>query len=401
MTESDDLTRVDIDRVVTEILPDVTKIRRAIHARPELAHEEFTTTELILSTLRENGLSPRPRTPKTGASVDVGDGDRLVAFRSDIDALPITEPAGLLYVSQTPGLMHACGHDAHTAIAIGVALAASRIDLGGRVRVLFQPAEESFPGGAYELVKDGVMDGVESIMAFHVDPGLEAGKVGFKPGPITSSADRFFITLEGPGGHTARPHKTVDLIGTAGHVISHLPDMLQRRVDARAPLVMVFGQVHGGAADNVIPTMVELSGTVRTADRDLWEVIPSLVDKLVGEIIAPFGASGIVHYQRGLPPVVNHPGVTSTLSAATAAILGPRSVVETHVSMGAEDFARYLDVAPGALIRLGCAEHHTGTDLHSASFTLDERSLEVGLRVALAGLEALLHQPAPEKSKAD
>lgn len=392
MTESDDLTRADIDRVVTEILTDVTKIRRAIHANPELAHQEFATTELILSTLREHGLSPRPRTPKTGASVDVGSGDRLVAFRSDIDALPITEPVGLAFGSQAPGLMHACGHDAHTAIGIGVAIAASRLNLGGRVRVIFQPAEESFPGGAYELVKDGVMDGVESIMAFHVDPGLETGKVGFKAGPITSSADRFFITLEGPGGHTARPHKTVDLIGAAGHVIGHLPELLQRRVDARSPLVMVFGQVHGGAADNVIPTMVELSGTVRTADRDLWEVIPSLVDKLVGEIIAPFGASGIVHYQRGLPPVVNDAAVTSTLSSATASMLGPRAVIETHVSMGAEDFARYLDLAPGSLVRLGCAEHHTGTDLHSASFILDERSLEVGLQVALAGLQALLIQ---------
>lgn len=390
MIESDHLTRADIDRAVSEILPDVIEVRRTIHAQPELAHEEFATTELILSTLRDHGLSPRPRTPKTGATVDVGSGERLTAFRADIDALPITEPAGLSFASQNPGLMHACGHDAHAAIGIGVAIAASRLDLGGRIRVIFQPAEESFPGGAYELVKDGVMDGVESIMAFHVDPGLEVGSVGFKSGPITSSADRFFITLEGPGGHTARPHKTVDLIGTAGHVIAALPDLLQRKVDARSPLVMVFGQVHGGAADNVIPTMVELSGTVRTADRELWEIIPSLVDKLVGEIIAPFGASGIVHYQRGLPPVVNDAGVTSTLSAATAAMLGPRAVTETHVSMGAEDFARYLDVAPGSLVRLGCAEHHSGTDLHSAAFTLDERSLEVGMRVALAGVHALL-----------
>lgn len=383
----------DIERVVADVLPLVIETRRAIHQHPELAHQEFTTTDRLATALREAGIEPRPRTPKTGLIVDIdGDGPR-VAFRADIDALPITEPAGLPFASQTPGLMHACGHDAHAAIALGVTIAASRLDLPGSLRVLFQPAEESFPGGARELIREKVMEGVSSIVAFHVDPSLQTGLVGFKSGAITSSADRFYITLEGPGGHTARPHKTVDLIGAAAQVVTHLPSLLQRRIDARSPLVVVFGRINSGTADNVIPTLAELSGTVRTADRSLWDDIPSMIDKLVGEIIAPFGASGIVHYQRGLPPVVNHPEVVSVLEAATATAMGPRCPTPTHVSMGAEDFARYLEVAPGALLRLGCAESDASTDLHSASFRLDEAALEVGLKVALNGLVALMSSP--------
>jgi amidohydrolase len=390
MGQGQSISRSDIDRVVAEVMPSVLDVRRAIHMHPELAHEEFKTTELLVNRLRSAGLSPKPRTPRTGLTVDIGSVGPMVAFRCDIDALPISEPPGLAFSSKVAGAMHACGHDAHTAIGLGVAIAVAHLDLPGRVRVLFQPAEESFPGGAHELVKDGVMDGVASIMAFHVDPALRTGLLGFRSGAITSSADRFFITLEGPGGHTARPHKTVDLIGAAGQVITQLPALLERKIDARSPLVMVFGKVHGGSADNVIPTMVELSGTVRTADRDLWESVPSLIDKLVGEIIAPFGASGIVHYQRGLPPVVNDAGVTAIVSSATSALLGPRAVTETHVSMGAEDFARYVELAPGTLVRLGCAETDASTDLHSASFKLDEGALEVGIKIALASLDALL-----------
>ena len=380
----------EFERVLSETLPTVVQTRRRIHQHPELAHLEYVTTDLIAAELRKADLSPRVRTPKTGLSVELGSGERTIAFRSDIDALPIDEPAGLPFASQTKDVMHACGHDAHAAIGLGVAIAASRLDLPGRLRVLFQPAEESFPGGAYELVRENLLDGVESIFAFHVDPALEAGRVGFKTGAITSSADRFFITLEGPGGHTARPHKTVDLIGAAGHLISHLPAMLKSRIDVRAPLVMVFGRVNGGTADNVIPTTVELSGTIRTADRNAWDEIPSHVDKLVSELTAPFAARSTVHYQRGLAPVMNDPGVTATLRASTAGVLGPSNVVETFVSMGAEDFSRYLDEVPGTLMRLGCAESDTSTDLHSATFRLDERSLEVGLRVALRGILALL-----------
>lgn len=379
-----------IDEVVADIVPTVLDVRRAIHRRPELSGAEYETTELLTSVLRDHGLTPRVRTPKTGFTIDIGEGTPVMAFRADLDALPIEEPPRLPFASEIPGVMHACGHDAHAAIGLGLALAWHRLGPVGRVRFIFQPAEETFPGGAYELVREGALDGVQRILAFHVDPTLDTGRVGLRAGAITSSADRFYLTLEGPGGHTARPHATVDLIHAAGHVITQLPGVLSRTIDARSPLALVFGRVHGGSADNVIPTQIELSGTVRTSDRALWDDVPSLIEKLVHQLVQPFGARVIFHYQRGLPPVVNDAGVVDTLERVVSRTLGEDAPASTHLSMGAEDFARYLDDVPGALLRLGCREGDANSDLHSADFTLDEGALEVGLRVGLAALLELI-----------
>jgi len=373
-----------LDDLVSAVMPVVVEVRRKLHANPELSGAEFQTTEYLTELLRSNGLEPRSRTPKTGLIVDLGPPSPGVAFRADIDALPIQEPEGLSFRSTNPGVMHACGHDAHTAIGVGIALAMSKVVLGSRVRIIFQPAEETFPGGAYELMREGVLDGIRTLIAFHADPSLEPGLLGLRSGAITSSADRFFITLEGPGGHTARPHATVDLVYAAGQVITNLPAVLDRLVDARAPVALVFGQVHGGTADNVIPTNVELSGTVRTADRDLWDELPAMVERIVTETIAPLGAKAIVHYQRGIPPVVNSASVVERIETVLA--LGVDAVVPTNVSMGAEDLARYLDSIPGALIRLGCRAGDRRVDLHSASFMLDERCLETGVRAGIASL---------------
>ncbi|MDH4117721.1 MAG: amidohydrolase [Acidimicrobiia bacterium] len=386
------IDRGRIEGLVADVLADVIEVRRQVHRHPELSGEEYRTTELVVSGLRDQGAFPRVRTPKTGLWVDFGNPGPMVAFRADLDALPIHEPAGLLYASEVPGVMHACGHDAHTAIGYGVALVMSRLEseLPGRVRVMFQPAEETFPGGAYDLVREGIMEGVDSIIAFHVDPGLDSGKVGFKRGAITSSADRFFITLEGPGGHTARPHQTVDLVYATGQLITQIPALLDRLLDARAPVALVFGRVQAGTADNVIPTHGELSGTLRTADRAVWEEAPAILEQLARDIVAPLGAKVTFHYQRGIPPVVNDAGVVQTLERAAARVLSDDAIEGTFVSMGAEDFARYLDEAPGALMRLGCREDGSKVDLHSASFRLDESCLEVGVRVAVAGLLDML-----------
>jgi len=380
---------------VASVLPTVVELRRAIHRHPELSNEEFRTTDLVASTLRRHGIEPRLRTPRPGLVVDLGTQGPRHAFRVDLDALPITEPPGLDFASEVPGVMHACGHDAHTAIGVGVALALSRLEIPGRARIIFQPAEETFPGGAYEMLREGVLDGVESIFAFHVDPGLDPGRVGLLSGPITSSADRFHITLEGPGGHTARPHKTVDLIGAAGLVVTHLPALLSRMVDARLPTTLVFGRIEGGSADNVIPTTVELSGTVRTADRDLWDELAGIVERLVADLVAPVGAKAIVHYIRGIPPVVNDDRVVRRLSESFSTVLGPDAVTGTATSMGAEDFSRYLEVVPGALIRLGARPGDRSVDLHSAAFAIDERALEVGVLAATAGLCDLMGDGPP------
>lgn len=384
------LDTAHIEGLVADVLPLLVEVRRAIHRHPELSGEEYATTDLLAGVLREHGVFPRLRTPLPGLIADIGDGAKTIAFRGDLDALPIDEPEGNAVRSEVPGVMHACGHDAHAAIALGIALVVARLDLEGRVRIVFQHAEETFPGGAYELIREGVLEGVDAMLAFHVDPGLTTGRVGLRHGPITSSADRFYITLEGPGGHTARPHQTVDLIYVAGQVVTQLPALMDRLVDARAPLTIVFGRIHGGTADNVIPTVVELSGTLRTADRDVWDGLPAMIDRLVRDIATPLGAKALTHYQRGIPPVVNNPSVVHRVEKVVERVLGEEKLAATHVSMGAEDFARYLDVVPGALIRLGCSPQETRTDLHSAKFVLDERCLETGVKVGVAAVTDLL-----------
>ena len=378
---------LDTANVVASVLPTVVDVRRAIHRHPELSKQEYATTDLLASHLTDARLTPRLRTPKTGLSVDVGSEGPLVVFRADLDALPITEPVGLPFASETSGVMHACGHDAHTAITLGLALAWARTGNHRRVRFLFQPSEEMFPGGADEFVHEGAVAGAEAIVAFHVDPHLPTGFIGVKPGAITASADRFAILLEGPGGHTARPHETVDVIHAAGHLIANLAGTVDRLIDARAPLVITFGQVHGGTADNVIPTSVQLSGTVRTPDHATWELVPELIRRVAAELVAPFGAAVEVRYNRGLPPVVNDPALVARLVPAIERALGSETVTSTYTSMGGEDFALYLSETPGVLFRLGCAADMTRTnDLHSTSFMFDEAALHVGLR---AGLEML------------
>ncbi|MFP5331343.1 MAG: amidohydrolase [Acidimicrobiia bacterium] len=381
---------LDTASVVDRVLPAVVEVRRSIHRRPELAKQEFATTDLIANRLTAANLHPRLRTPKSGLTVDVGTEGPLVVFRADLDALPITEPPGLSFASENPGVMHACGHDAHTAIALGLALLWAEVGNDRRVRFVFQPSEEVFPGGADEIVAEGWLKGAEAIVAFHVDPHMQTGMVGVKPGPITSSADRFSILLEGPGGHTARPHETVDIVQAAGHVIANLAGIVARHIDARSPLAITFGQVHGGTADNVIPTSVQMSGTARTPDHDAWEQIPELVRRVAAELATPYGATVDVRYNRGLPPVVNDPTLVGRLAPVIEHALGPDTVTTTYTSMGGEDFAVYLNETPGVLFRLGCAGANSkSNDLHSASFMLDEKSLRTGLHAGLAILREL------------
>jgi amidohydrolase len=283
--------------------------------------------------------------------------------------------------------MHACGHDAHAAIAFGIVLALSRSDLPAGVRVLFQPAEETFPGGASQFVDEGLVDGLKGILAFHVDPSLDTGKVGSRVGPITASADRFTVLLEGPGGHTARPHQTVDLIADAARLVHELPGVLRRTVDARSTLTVAFGSIQGGRSANVIPTRVELQGTARTLDRGLWETLPGLMDRAIGSLMAWSGAGYHLDYLQAIPPVVNDHAVVQTATAGMAHALGAEAVVPTEPSMGGEDFANYLAVTPGALLRLGSSGK--GNDLHSPGFVLDEATIGVGVRAGVAAMLAL------------
>jgi len=285
--------------------------------------------------------------------------------------------------------MHACGHDGHTAIAAGIAVVLSRLAPDVGVRILFQPAEESIPGGAVELVEEGLVDDIDALLAFHVDPTLRVGRLGARVGPITAGSDVVTISVHGPGGHTSRPHKTVDLVAAASRVAAELPGALYNAIDPRSPVVVAFGSIHGGDAPNVVPTDVVLTGTVRTLDAELWDVLPSLVDKTLGSILALSGAGYTLDYQQGIAPVVNDEMVVSRATTAIRAALGPETIVGTETSMGGEDFSNYLAVTRGALLRLGAASG--GGDLHSASFRLNEDALEVGIHAGAVALLGLTH----------
>lgn len=379
-----------------DIVAIATNLRRTIHQNPEIGFAEFETTQAIVAALAHRGIEAAVRSEGTGLVAEVGEGWPVVGFRADLDALPIQELTDAPYRSLRDRLMHACGHDVHAAVAVGIALnLKQRISLPGRARFIFQPGEEQFPGGARHLIAEGATEGLGALIAFHVDPSLEVGMIGLKSGPITSSSDRFTITLEGPGGHTARPHETVDTLYAAGKVLTELPGLLHRAVDPRVPMAIVFGSVAGGHAANVIPSLVTMSGTCRLLDRDLWDRMGVLVEQLVHEIVAPTGAKATVDYTRGIPPVVNDAGVIADVEYALMDTMGRDCIGQAEASMGAEDFADYLEHVPGALLRLGVADpdQTIPLGLHSPTFDIDERAIEVGIEAGSAALVRLLEAP--------
>jgi amidohydrolase len=371
---------------------DVVAWRRHIHSNPELSRREYNTTELVAKLLREVGLKPRILPGGTGLICDIGNGPRCVALRADMDALPLPEKTGLPFSSTVDGVSHACGHDAHTTVLIGAALAlASATELPGRVRLVFQPAEEVMPGGALDVLAAGGLDGVERIFGLHCDPRLQVGRIGTRIGAITSASDLLELRLSSPGGHTSRPHLTADLVHALGTVITGLPTMLSRRVDPRSGTVLVWGAVHAGEAPNAVPQDGLLRGTLRTGDRDIWAELEPLVKDLVTGLLAPTGVGFDLHHRRGVPPVVNERESTQILRAGIEAALGDDALAGTEQSSGGEDFGWYLEHVPGSFARLGVWNgQEKQRDLHQPTFDLDERALLVGVRVmvhtALAAL---------------
>jgi amidohydrolase len=375
------------------VAPSMIELRRAMHRMPEIGWHEVGSTARVAEALRGAGLSPRVRADGAGLTVDIGPDEPRVGFRADLDALPIEEENDVAYRSEVPGTMHACGHDAHTAVAAGIALVLSRLDaLPGAVRVFFQPAEELVPGGAAVLRAEGVHRGLAALIAFHVDPSKPAGSIGSRVGAITSASDRLHVVLTGPGGHTSRPDQTVDLVRVAAKVVDALPERLHQAVGFDQTLVVAFGKIAGGGAENVIPTRLSFSGTVRILDAAAWRELPGLVPATVRSLAGPLGAGVDVVYQQGAPPVMNDEGVVRAAEEAFAEALGPGAVVETHQSMGAEDFAWFLEDVPGAMFRLGTMLPDRQVDLHSSTFDIDERTIEVGIRAGAAAIVHLLEQ---------
>jgi amidohydrolase len=383
---------VNVDSWVADHESSLIDVRRRLHQRPELGRQEHETTALLVSALKEAGLSPVVLAGGTGVVCDIGSGESFVVLRADIDALPLQDEKHVAYRSQVDGVCHACGHDVHTTVVLGAGLFLAGEQLPGRVRLIFQHAEELMPGGAIDVIEQCLLDGASAIFGLHCDPSLAVGHVGLKSGPITAAADAVEVRVSGPGGHTSRPHNTVDVVHVLSTLATGLPDALSRLVDPRAGVCLVWGHVAAGTAHNAIPREGVLAGTLRMLDKTIWDQAPELVNRLVQQMVAPYGATATVSYERGVPPVVNDAAATALLTAAVVSSIGPAAAVPTVQSLGGEDFAWYLEKVPGAMARLGVRGPlvEQALDLHQPAFDVDEACIGVGVRVlATAALAAL------------
>jgi len=390
----DDLVRAD-ERLLVEM-------RRHLHAHPELSGQETSTTAWIGQHLRDLGLSPKRLEIGTGLVCDIALGDvgptsPVVALRADIDALAMRDEKAVGYRSQVDGVAHACGHDVHTTIVLGAARVLAALaptsEVAGTVRLVFEPAEESVPGGAVDVVREGWLDGVSAIYAVHCDPKLDVGTVGCRVGALTSAADMVEIRLRGPGGHTARPERTVDLVDVLARIVMGLQPAIDALTDGPGDLSAVFGAVHAGDAANVIPAQGSLRGTLRTRDHEVWLRSPELFDRALATVLEGTIATWEVSYRRGVPPVVNDERETALMVESVRTALGDAAVVGTEQSLGGDSFAWYLEKIPGSYARLGVHDPRTSAprlDLHASTFDVDERAIGAGVRVLVTtALDAL------------
>lgn len=370
-------------------------VRREIHRHPELGFEEERTAAIVERELDAAGIAHR-RVAKTGV-VGVIRGTRpgrTVGLRADMDALPIGEDSGESFASEVAGRMHACGHDAHTAMLVGAArvLAAGRDSLSGNVVLLFQPAEEG-PGGALPMIDAGVMDDepkIEAVAMLHVDVRLDTGSISITPGPVNAAADEFHIAVFGVGGHGAAPHKAHDAIPCAAAIVLALQNIAARETDPLASVVVTIGTIAGGYRNNVIADSVKLTGTVRTTDPDIRAGIEPRIRRIIDGVAAAYGTRAELTVIYGYPPVVND----RELAAAFAEHVRSTTPIEVHSlapTMGAEDFAYFAQRVPGLLIRLGVRNEALGAVhyVHSAQFRLDEGALPIGISTLVAFARAV------------
>ncbi|MEV7005660.1 amidohydrolase [Streptosporangium sp. NPDC051022] len=394
--------RGELDTFLAGAEQELIGFRRDLHMHPELAFAEYRTTQRIADRLTAAGLAPSVLPRGTGLICEVGSGDGpTVALRADIDALPVPDEKDVAYSSTVPGVCHACGHDVHTTILLGTSLFLARQAeaglLPGRVRLIFQPAEE-LPGGALEVMAAGGISGVDRIFGLHCDPRVDVGKVGLKTGPITSACDKVFVRVSGPGGHTARPHLTADLVFALAKILTELPAALSRRVDPRSSLSLVWGRVEAGSVANAIPDEGLAEGTVRCLDEQAWHAAPDMIKALLESVAGAYGVEASMDYVRGVPPVVNDEVSVQMLAEAAGGVLGEGSVEPTQQSLGGEDFGWYLESIPGAFARLGTrtpGSAHLG-DIHQGTFDVDEACIANGVRfMAATALTALWEGQRP------
>jgi amidohydrolase len=378
-----------LDEMAREIKQEVISWRRHLHQHPELSFEEEKTAQFVYDTLASFGnleLSRPTRTSVMARLIGTNPG-KTMAIRADMDALPIQEENTFEFASKNPGVMHACGHDGHTAMLLGTAKILSSLKeyISGEVRFFFQHAEELYPGGAEEMVQAGVMDGVDLVIGAHLWTPIEIGKVGVVYGAMMAAPDTFWITVKGQGGHAAMPHQTVDSIAIAAQIVTNLQHIVSRNTDPLDQLVISVTQFIGGTTHNVIPGSVELCGTARCFDENLRESIPRKMERVIKGITDAHDAEYEFTYEFGYRPVVNDDEVTRVIEETVREVFGEDALDHTRPNMGGEDFSAYQQKAPGAFFFVGAGneEKESAFPHHHARFTIDEEALEIGIKTFL------------------
>jgi amidohydrolase len=356
--------------------------RRDFHMHPEIGFELHRTSRIVAEELEKMGYRVKRGIGKTGVVAEIGDGGKVIAIRADMDALPILEQNEFEYASKSPGAMHACGHDSHTAMALGAALLIAKEKLPGRVRFLFQPCEETTDeegkSGAQRMSAEGAMDGVDYVIAQHVDPLSPVGTVGINAGPSSGGVDSWYAEIKGIGGHGAHPDKTIDPFFLLAHVILALNGIVSRRINPFEPAVVSIGSISGGFTENVIPESIKLSGTLRFTDETVHQQIHAEI-KRAFDIAKALGGDYELRYEIGGPPMINDRLVSQVIENTGKDLLGAENVHEIHKTLGAEDFGEFMKHAPGAMFTLGTRKQgHEEYLLHHPKFDLDERALPIG-----------------------
>jgi len=356
--------------------------RRDFHMHPELGFELHRTSKIVADELEKMGYRVKRGVGKTGVIAEIGEGGKMVAIRADMDALPILEMNESEYISQNKGAMHACGHDSHTAMALGAALLLSKENLPGRVRFLFQPCEETADeegkSGAQRMSAEGAMDGVDYVIAQHVDPLKPVGTISINAGPCSGGVDSWYGVIKGKGGHGAHPNKTVDPFYLLAHVILALNGIVSRRINPFEPAVVSIGSISGGFTENVIPESVKLTGTLRYTEESVHQQIHAEIQRAF-EVAKALGGDYDLKFQIGGPPMVNDKMVSDVIEKAGQDLLGVENVSEIEKTLGAEDFGSFLEHAPGAMFTLGTQkEGHEEFLLHHPKFDIDERAMPIG-----------------------
>jgi len=371
-----------------EYFEEVKKIRRHLHAHPELSKQEQKTAEFITTQLQQMGLPFEGGVAGTGIVARIegrNPEQRLLALRADMDALPIFEENQVEYKSKNPGIMHACGHDVHMACLLGAAkiLNELRDQFEGTIRLIFQPSEEDYPGGAIQMIQARGLENPrpKAIFGQHVFPALAAGKVGIRSGKYMASTDEIYLTVKGKGGHAANPHMVIDPVLIASHIIVALQQIVSRRAKAATPTVLSFGRIIGDGRTNIIPAEVKMEGTIRTFDEHWRKEAHELIREMATGMARAMGGECEVFIDNGYPFLVNDEKLADNFRQWAAEYLGPENVHELELAMTAEDFAYYSQIIPACFYRLGTRNAEKGmvSNLHTSTFDIDEDALKTGM----------------------